>query len=194
MNKTIQTLIATVVAAVVALASFTQLCLALASTNPVTQPQGEETQQADAQNAIDGEGQAEDAEATEESTSRDQFVATWAERIDAFNEGYPLAGYGDVFAEAAYDNHVDPRLSPAIARAESESGRVCFRAYNAWGWGDEEWSNWTDAIHAHVQGLAENYGYDITEESASRYADGESDVWFEQVESFKYEIWESDAL
>ena len=194
MNKTIQTLIATVVAAVVALTSFTQLCLALASTSPVGQPQGEETQQADAQGTAEGDDQTAETAATETSASRDQFVATWAERIDAFNEGYPLAGYGNVFAEAAYDNHVDPRLSPAIARAESESGRVCFRAYNAWGWGDEEWSNWTDAINAHVQGLAESYGYDITEESAARYADGDSDVWFEQVESFKYEIWESDAL
>ena len=119
MKKTIQTLIATITAAVVALASFTQLCLALASTNPVAQPRGEETQQADAQDTAEGGGQTEEATATEESISRDQFVATWAERIDAFNEGYPLAGYGNVFAEAAYDNHVDPRLSPAIAPAES---------------------------------------------------------------------------
>ncbi len=133
-------------------------------------------------------------EAAPEDDARELYVSTWAERIDAFNAGYPLEGYGRTFAEAAYDYGIDPRLPPAIARVESGSGEVCFNPYNAWGWGDEEWSNWTDAIHAHVQGLAENYGYDITEESASRYADGESDVWFEQVESFKYEIWESDAL
>lgn len=213
MNKTIQTLVATVIAAVVAMASFTQLCLALARTNPLPQSQAQQTEQQAEQTeqaeqtdqaaqtgeqapAEGDEAQQPAAEAApaEEQVDREQFVTTWAERIDAFNEGYPLAGYGRTFAEAAYDNHVDPRLSPAIARVESQSGMVCYHAYNAWGWGDTEWPNWNEAIRAHVKGLAEGYGYDITPEGAASYAEGDTDAWLEQVESFKNEIWESDTL
>ena len=53
------------------------------------------------------------------NTDRDTFIAEWAPRIDAYMAGYPLAGYGSVFAAAAWDYGVDPRFSPAISWVES---------------------------------------------------------------------------
>ncbi len=97
------------------------------------------------------------------------FVAEWTVRIDAYLHGSPLAGYGSVFAEAAWENGVDPRWSPAISNTESTKGRHCFRAYNAWGWMAESWSSWEEAINAHVAGLASGYGYSISVANAKKY-------------------------
>ena len=125
---------------------------------------------------------------------RDHFVAVWAERIDAFNAGYPLEGYGAAFAGAAYDYGVDPRYSPAIARVESGSGTNCAYSCNAWGWGSSSWPDWETAIYAHVAGLAESYGYSLSYEGAMRYNSETPDEWYAQVESCLYQIWESDSL
>ena len=126
------------------------------------------------------EPEATDSEAGEKDADaeRDAYVATWAERIDAFNAGYPLEGYGETFAAAAYEYGIDPRYSPAIARVESGSGLNCAYAYNAWGWGaaDEnpvglalEWSSWEEAIDAHIRGLSNAYGYTISLGGAKSY-------------------------
>ena len=93
------------------------------------------------------------------SVGEDEFVSTWTARIDAYLAGSPLAGQGRTFAEAAWNNGVDPRWSPAISNTESSKGAHCFAPYNAWGWGDSSWSSWEEAINAHVAGLAANYGY-----------------------------------
>ena len=126
--------------------------------------------------------------------SREQFIATWAERIDAFNAGYPLGGYGRVFAEAAYDYGVDPRWSPAIARMESSSGLYCFESHNAWGWGDVAWGDWESAIRGHVSGLAAGYGYTLTWDAAQTYCPPNASFWYSSVSSCMYEIWGSDSL
>ena len=130
----------------------------------------------------------------ETDDERTTFVQTWAERIDAFNAGYPLEGYGAAFAEAAYDNDVDPRYSPAIARVESGSGQNCFYPYNAWGWGSESWSDWDTAIRDHVAGLAAGYGHTLTYEAALSYDSAEADEWYAQVEASMAQIWESEEL
>ena len=64
------------------------------------------------------------------------FIEEWTARIDAYLAGSPLAGYGSVFAEAAWEYSIDPRWSPAISNTESSKGRICFLPHNAWGWGD----------------------------------------------------------
>lgn len=97
-------------------------------------------------------------------------VSSWASRIDAYLAGSPLAGYGSVFAQAASDYGVDPRLSPAIACVESGKGSVCFLPHNAWGWGSSSWSDWESAIRGHVSGFASIYGSTITLEGAEMYA------------------------
>ena len=126
---------------------------------------------------------------TANDTARDIFIGTWAERIDAFNEGYELAGYGSVFAAAAYDYGIDPRYSPAIARVESESGNACFLPYNAWGWGDASWSDWGTAIYAHAQGLSEDYSPTLTYEDAQKYNPAMPDEWYEMVDKYMTQIW-----
>ena len=112
------------------------------------------------------------------------FVAEWSRRIDAYFEGYPLAGYGQVFAQAAWDYGVDPRWSPVISYTESGKGRKCYRDYNAWGWGRKSWDDWPEAIYAHISGLARSYGYTNTDEAACKYtgyAYSPYETWAEQM-------------
>lgn len=115
------------------------------------------------------------------SMDRDTFISTWASRIDGYLSGSPLGGMGQVFAEAAYDNGVDPRWSPAIAYCESSLGRYCFRSYNAWGWGNISWGSWEQAIRAHVSGLAAGYGSTITTAAAKKYCPPNWQHWYSVV-------------
>ncbi len=103
------------------------------------------------------------------TVGKEAFVAEWSKRIDDYLGQSNLAGYGSVFAEAAWENGVDPRWSPAISNTESGMGSVCFLPCNAWGWGSRTWSNWTSAITDHVAGLASGYGYSLTKSAALRY-------------------------
>ena len=103
------------------------------------------------------------------SMGRDAFIETWTERIDAYLEGSPLEGQGEAFATAAWNYGVDPRWSPAISNTESSKGRYCFRNHNAWGWGQNDWDSWEEAIDAHVKGLSKGYGYTITPYLARKY-------------------------
>lgn len=112
---------------------------------------------------------------------KDAFVALWGERINRYLSGSPLSGKGNVFAEAAFDCGVDPRWSPAISNTESTKGRNCFKSHNAWGWMGSSWSNWDDAIWAHVRGLAEGYGYTISIEAAMKYCPPTYDSWYEKT-------------
>lgn len=112
------------------------------------------------------------------SVGEEAFVAEWTERIDAYLAGSPLAGMGAVFAQAAWDNGVDPRFSPAISNTESGKGSHCFLPYNAWGWGQSSWGSWEEAINAHVAGLANGYGYSLTYAAAQKYCPPNTDHWF----------------
>lgn len=132
-------------------------------------------QEAQAQSAANG-GQG--VYAVDWSVGHDAFVAEWSKRIDAYLEGSPLAGYGATFAEAAWENGVDPRWSPAISNTESTKGRNCFAWHNAWGWTNGSWSSWETAINAHVKGLANIYGYTISYGNACRYCPPNKDNWY----------------
>lgn len=103
------------------------------------------------------------------TVGKEAFITEWTSRIDNYLAGSPLAGYGSTFAEAAWNNGVDPRWSPAISNTESSKGAVCFKPCNAWGWGSSSWSSWEEAINAHVAGLASGYGYSITVANAQKY-------------------------
>lgn len=117
------------------------------------------------------------------SVGKQAFLAEWTARIDAYLAGSPLEGYGSVFAEAAWDNAVDPRWSPAISNTESGKGSVCFLPYNAWGWGRSSWSDWDTAIRSHVAGLAEGYGYSITLDCAYKYCWDTYTAWYDVTHS-----------
>ena len=111
-------------------------------------------------------------------------VADWAARIDAYLAGSPLAGYGAVFAQAAADYGVDPRISPAISCIESGKGSVCFLPHNAWGWGTASWPDWESAIRGHVSGFSSIYGSTLTLSGAQMYASNDIyDYWYSLVQS-----------
>lgn len=112
------------------------------------------------------------------SVGHDAFIEEWTARIDAYLAGSPLAGHGGDFAQAAWENGVDPRWSPAISCTESTKGAHCFAPHNAWGWTGGAWSNWTSAIYAHVAGLANIYGHTITYANAARYCPPNTDHWY----------------
>lgn len=109
------------------------------------------------------------------------FVETWGQRIDAYLEGFPLAGYGATFAEAAWENGIDPRWSVAISNTESTRGSNCFRGYNAWGWMGNGWSSWVEAINAHAAGLSEGYGYTISLANARKYCPPTYQDWYQRT-------------
>ena len=105
----------------------------------------------------------------------------WSGRIDAYLAGSPMAGHGKTFAEAAYDNGVDPRFSPAIANVESSKGLYCFKPHNAWGWGSSGWGDWDSAIRDHVAGLASGYGYTVSVSVAKKYCPPNWQFWYSAV-------------
>lgn len=109
------------------------------------------------------------------------FIETWTKRINDYLRGYPLAGYGEVFARAAWENGVDPRWSPAISNTESTRGSVCFLPHNAWGWGASAWGNWSTAIESHVRGLADYYGFTIAYSFAQKYCPPNYDSWYQET-------------
>lgn len=122
------------------------------------------------------------------SVGKEAFVAEWSVRIDAYLAGSPLAGQGITFATAAWDNGVDPRWSPAIANTESSKGLDCFRSYNAWGWGQIDFSSWEEAINTHVAGLASVYGHTISYPAAQKYCPPNYDHWFRSTLSEMHRI------
>lgn len=115
------------------------------------------------------------------SSDREQFVAEWGGRIDAYLAGSPLAGYGNLFAEASWDYGVDPRWSPAIACIESTKGTYCFRPHNAWGWMGASFDSWEEAIPAHVSYLRSMYGPTLTPAAAQRYCPPTWQDWYNKV-------------
>lgn len=112
------------------------------------------------------------------SCGKDAFISEWTSRINNYLAGSPLAGQGETFATAAWENGVDPRWSPAISNTESTKGTNCFLPHNAWGWGSTGWSSWEEAINAHVAGLAKGYGYTISYSNAQKYCPPNYDNWF----------------
>lgn len=112
------------------------------------------------------------------SVGHDAFVEEWTARIDRYLAGFPLAGHGADFAQAAWEYGVDPRWSPAISCTESTKGSHCYAPYNAWGWTGGAWSDWTTAIYAHVAGLASGYGHTITYANAAKYCPPNTDHWY----------------
>jgi len=120
-------------------------------------------------------------EAINWSQDKASFVDEWGARIDSYLGGAPLGGYGRVFAEAAWEYGVDPRYSPAISCVESGKGAVCYRNYNAWGYGGISWSSWEEAIWAHVGGLSRNYHYTVCVEDAKMYCPPTWESWYSSV-------------
>ena len=116
------------------------------------------------------------------TVGRDAFVKEWGARLDAYLSGSTLAGYGEKFADAAFENGIDPRVSAAISNTESTKGANCFRSHNAWGWmGDTVWDSWETAIYAHAKGFADGYGYTVTLAGAQKYCPPTYQDWYSKT-------------
>ena len=155
-----------------------------ASPTVETDDDEENTEKTDTPKESDDSGEEQEQEPVEQApivSEREAFIAKWAPRIDAYLGGSPLGGHGRTFAEAAWDYNVDPRWSPAISCIESSKGAICFRPYNAWGWGSSSWSDWDSAIRSHVAGLSAGYGYTISTSAAKKYCPPTWQAWYSSV-------------
>lgn len=115
------------------------------------------------------------------ATDKTAFVNAWAPRIDSYLSGSPMAGCGTDYAAAAWDYGVDPRFAPAISSVESSKGAVCYRSYNAWGYGGRSYGSWSEGIYNVVRGLAIGYGGNLSYEGASRYDPSDPGHWYNAV-------------
>lgn len=106
-------------------------------------------------------------------SEEDLFSMKWAPRIDNYNYGWPLYGYGDAFARAAYRNGMDPRTAPAIARIESGSGKAPLYRYgagNCWGWMSMLTNDFESSIYLYCEKFSRSYGSTLTYSGCIRYA------------------------
>ena len=115
-----------------------------------------------------------------------------AEAIETYLREYgsPMAGNGRVFVAAGNAYHVDPFLVVAISRKESSLGKSTFKPFNAWGWGDESWANWNDAITNYTRLLGEEYiskGLTTPWRIGPKYCPG-SVSWINDVNLFYREL------
>lgn len=116
------------------------------------------------------------------SQSKTAFVNKWAARINSYLSGSPTAGTGKYYAEAAWDNGVDPRWAPAISCIESGKGAHCFRSHNAWGYGGINFSSWQEGINTVVAKLGSStYGGYLTREAAATYCASDPSGWYSNV-------------
>lgn len=118
------------------------------------------------------------------SADKTAFVEEWSSRIDSYLSGSPLYGYGKVFASCAYDNNLDPRISPAISLVESSKGAVCFRPYNAWGLMGKSFTSWEDSIAYDCQYMAGSlYNGQINAKTAQTYCPPTWSSWLSKVQT-----------
>jgi len=151
------------------------------TTVEVSVPESSDTVAASTEAESAASTDASDEEQSSATSERDAFISEWTSRIDAYLAGSALAGQGATFAQAAWDYGVDPRWSPAISCIESSKGGICFRPYNAWGWGSYSFSSWEESIPKHVKYLGSMYGYTISVEAAYIYCPPNADYWYATV-------------
>ena len=114
--------------------------------------------------------------------SKQEFVDKWAVRIDKYLEGTPTAGNGKFYAQYAWDFGVDPRWAPAISNTESSRGYNCFRPFNAWGFGQYDFTSWEEGIKQVISTLSSSlYGSYLTKKAASIYCPPTWQDWYKHT-------------
>lgn len=117
----------------------------------------------------------------------------WINSLNRFLAGSPMAGMGEVFYKAAGSRGVDPRLSPSIAKIESNLGRAIPGGYNAFGmtagtapghgrnghW--QAFTGWQDAIESNISFIKNHWGSVSSPYSMKGYCVGGS--WAGNVSS-----------
>ena len=99
------------------------------------------------------------------------------------NRNAPLAEYAEEFVKAADEYGIDYRLVAAISVIESGGGKSCFKPYNAWGWGNATFDNFTDGIWTVSKGMSKYYqnGLDTPDLIAPRYCPPNAVKWANNV-------------
>ncbi len=95
----------------------------------------------------------------------------------------PLAKYAEEFVKAADEYKIDYRLVASISVIESSAGLHCFKPYNAWGWGNMTFDNWTDGIWTVSEGLGKYYQNGLTTPNliAPHYCPPSATSWSNKV-------------
>jgi hypothetical protein len=122
-------------------------------------------------------------------------------QIDKFlrANGSPMVGLGQYLVASADKNHIDWRLTTAIAYQESSLGRMLpGGSNNAWGWAIYTGQNsgatfhsWQFAIETVSQGLAHDYyakGLRSPKQIEARYTPSSNGSWAAGVQSAMDEI------
>ena len=115
--------------------------------------------------------------------TKKQFVALWGKKIDEYNKGYPLEGYGDVFAEKAYECGIDPRWSPALARVITNSGENCDYPYNAWNIDNKMFGSWEESIIYCINWLECDYKNMDTDNMVNSYTNINTSIDSEKLKA-----------
>jgi fructose-specific component phosphotransferase system IIB-like protein len=100
------------------------------------------------------------------------------------NRNSPLAEYAEEFIKAANEHGIDYRIVVAISIIESGGGKKNFRPYNAWGWGKNGFTNWTEGIWAVSAGIGRYYSKGLTTPRliSYSYCPPNADVWASKVQ------------
>lgn len=112
---------------------------------------------------------------------RNEMIA----RIDGYlhNCRSPMEGLGWAFYDSAARYGIEPRLSVAIAQAESSAGLACFAPHNAWGMLAYRggFSDWVEGINANNDWLNRYFGSPQTSYDCPGYCEPDH-PWMENVQ------------
>lgn len=91
----------------------------------------------------------------------------------------PMAGTGEYYAAAAWDNGVDPRWAPAISYVESSKGAVCSARTTPGVTVVTALASWEEGINRVVSALGGSlYGGYLTREAAATYCPSNPGHWY----------------
>ena len=118
--------------------------------------------------------------------NKDPESSAWINRLDNYLAGSPMSNLGKVFYQSAKEQGLDPRLSLAIAKLESNLGRNIPGGYNAFGmvagsvpgrgrvgrW--QAFLSWEDAIRSNNQFIRKHWGTSANPFNMRGYASSSS--------------------
>ena len=97
----------------------------------------------------------------------------------------PLSHYAEDFVNASEEYHIDYRIVASISIIESGGGKKNFRPFNAWGWGNNGFSDWTEGIWTVSKGIGKYYSKGLTTPRliSYSYCPPSSDAWASKVQA-----------
>lgn len=84
----------------------------------------------------------------------------------------PMISNAKTIVKSSELNNIDYKMLTAISIVESGGGKICFKSYNAFGWGSKSFSSFDEGIQTVAEGLKNGYynkGLDSVEEIAPVY-------------------------